>query len=333
MSLRWGILSAGRISNDFVAALDSLPGSDHQVIAVAARKLSDAQSFAATFNIPKACEGYDGLANDKTINVVYIGTINTKHLEAAKAMLDAGKHVLCEKPLTMNERESRELIEYAKSKKLFLMEAVWSRCFPVYKELKRILDAGEIGDVLHAQVSFGFPLEHVDRVSVKELGGGTILDLGIYTLQFLQFVFRDLHPIKMIASGHLNKHQVDENSNAVFLYNGNKTGVLSTSARVEMPNVGIVIGTKGTIQVPNFWSPNTIITPSGTKTFDLPSVTTRKFNFANSQGLAYEAEEVRRCINLGLLESPNMPHAESLELSSQMDFIRSQVGVVYEQDK
>lgn len=332
MSLRWGIFSAGRISNDFVAALETLPANDHQVVAVAARKLSDANTFAATFNIPKAYEGYDGLANDKTINVVYIGTINTKHLEAAKAMLDAGKHVLCEKPLTMNERQSRELIEYAQSKKLFLMEAVWSRCFPAYHELRQILDAGEIGDILHAQVSFGFPLEHVDRVSVKELGGGTILDLGIYTLQFLQFVFKGLHPKKMIASGHLNIHQVDESGNAVFLYEGNKTGVLSTSARVEMPNVGIIIGTKGTIQVPKFWSPSTLITPSGTKTFDLPS-STRKFNFGNSQGLAYEAEEVRRCINLGLLESPRITHSDSLELSSQMDFIRSQIGVVYEQDK
>lgn len=97
-------------------------------------------------------------------DVVYIGVLNPQHLPVAKLMLDHGKHVLCEKPLTINKKETKELIEYAKQKKLFLMEAIWSRCFPIYNELRKIIDAGTIGDVLQVTVDFGFPLDHIDRL-------------------------------------------------------------------------------------------------------------------------------------------------------------------------
>lgn len=99
-----------------------------------------------------------------TVDVVYIGNLNPQHLEVSKLMLENGKHVLCEKPLTMNEKQARELIETAKSKKLFLMEAVWSRCFPAYDEIRRIIDSGEIGEVLYAGATFGRPLSHIDRM-------------------------------------------------------------------------------------------------------------------------------------------------------------------------
>lgn len=147
MSLKWGIAAAGLISNDFVVALQGLPKGTHEVIAVAARALDRAQKFAKDHNIPNAYEGYDILGKDENVEVVYVASLNPQHYEIVKMMLENGKHVLCEKPFTMNEKQTKKLVELARQKKLFLMEAVWSRFFPVYEELRKCIDSGKIGEV------------------------------------------------------------------------------------------------------------------------------------------------------------------------------------------
>ncbi|KAF5286219.1 hypothetical protein FQR65_LT02231 [Abscondita terminalis] len=331
MALRWGIVSAGKISHDFVCAVQILPNEDHQIVAVAARKKESAEEFAKNHNIPRAYEGYEALAKDEEVDVVYVGTINPEHLSVSKMMLDHGKHVLCEKPLTINLKEAQELIDHAKSKKLFLMEAVWSRAFPVYDELVKQIESGVIGDVVQVNVDFGFPLTHVDRVNVKELGGSTILDIGVYVLQFSQFVYRGLKPTTVVATGHLNKYKVDDSASAVLNYPDGKSSVLTVNARVQLSNTAYIYGTKGTISIPQFWCPSEIIVPSGTLKFDLPK-SDAEYNYLNSNGLAYEAEEVRQCIKKGLCESPKITHAESLELAKLMDTLRRLVGVTFPQD-
>ena len=156
MATRWGIASAGRISHDFTNAIVGvLPGEDHQVIAVAARKLEDAEKFASRHGIDRAYGDYAALASDPDIDVVYVGSINPHHLSLAKMFLEAGKNVLCEKPLCMNLRETAELVEVARRKKLFLMEAIWSRCIPSYQALKEEIAAGTIGDVKQVLCTFG----------------------------------------------------------------------------------------------------------------------------------------------------------------------------------
>jgi len=330
MATRWGIASAGKISHDFVCALKTLPKSDHEVTAVAARSLKSAQEFAERHSIPTAVGSYEELAKLPSVEIVYIGTINTNHYETAKLMLENGKHVLCEKPLCMNQIQTSSLLEFAKSKKLFFMEAVWSRCFPVYKELKEMIKRGDIGEVREVIVQFGFPLDHVARVNSKELGGGTILDIGIYTLQFAQHIFDGLKPTKFIGGGHLNSSGVDDGANCIIYY-GDKMAVLTISAMYELPNTAFVIGSKGRIQIPMFWCPDTIQTLTETKKFELPA-SKDSFNFHNSVGLSYEAEECRKCIKQGLLESPVIPHSLSLELSVLMDTWRKHVGVVYNED-
>lgn len=147
MALRWGIAAAGKISNDFVVAIKALPSDNHQVVAVAARSSASAEKFAKTHGIPQAYEGYQKLAKDGNVDVVYVSVLNPQHYEVSKLMLENGKHVLCEKPFTMNEKQTRKLIEIARAKKLFIMEAIWSRCFPAYRELRRIIESGDIGEV------------------------------------------------------------------------------------------------------------------------------------------------------------------------------------------
>jgi len=181
-TLRWGIASAGLICHDFTTAMGTHPPGEHQVVAVAARKLEDAEKFASKHSIPKAYGGYKELAQDAAVDVVYIGTINTTHLELAKMYIKAGKHVLCEKPMCMNTRETKELVDLARTQGVFLMEAVWSRCLPSYQAIREILAAGEIGEVKQVEASFG-EVATAPRLHSKELGGGTVYDLGIYTIQ------------------------------------------------------------------------------------------------------------------------------------------------------
>lgn len=166
MALKWGIAAAGKISHDFVNAVGTLSKDDHQVVAIAARDLSRSKEFAKLFEIPKAYGSYLELAKDGDVEVVYVGTLNPQHLEVALLMLEHGKHVLVEKPLCMNEKQVQTLIAYAQKKKLFLMEAIWSRFFPSYQYVQKQIKNGTLGEIQSVEIGFGFAkLEAVDRLT------------------------------------------------------------------------------------------------------------------------------------------------------------------------
>lgn len=164
MALKWGIASAGKISHDFVNALGTL-ADDHRVVAVAARDLNRAKEFAKLHSIEKYYEGYKGLANDSNVEVVYIGVLNPQHISVAMLMLEHGKHVLCEKPLCMNEKEVRELVSFAERKKLFLMEAIKSRFYPSYQYLRDQIDNDNLGVIQEVRVTMGSKISHVERMA------------------------------------------------------------------------------------------------------------------------------------------------------------------------
>lgn len=331
MTLCWGIISAGKISHDFVTALATLPAEEHKVVAVAAQDLSRAKTFSKFHNIEKAYSTYLELAQDKDIEVVYIGNLNTQHFDVAKLMLNHSKHVLCEKPLTMNIKQTMELLNLAKEKKLFLMEAIWSRCFPIYDIVKNEIQSNGIGEVYQVLVSFGFRLPHVERLNRKCLGGGTILDLGIYGIQLACLIFNNEVPSSVHAAGCLNKEGVDQSISATFIYEGNRTATIVTHALVDLPNEAYIIGTKGTIKLSNFWCPTTVQLPNRKIHVPLPE-TKHTTNFINSAGLRYEAAEVRDCIRKGLLESSKVPHAASVRIAQLEDELRKQLGVTFPED-
>ncbi|KAJ8981245.1 hypothetical protein NQ317_005760 [Molorchus minor] len=331
MALRWGVAGAGRISHDFVGSLTAYSETEHKVVAVAAGSKERARKFAEDHAIERYYERYLDLAQDENVDIVYVGNLNTQHFDTSKLMLEQGKHVLCEKPFTMNEKQVKRLVQVARENKLFLMEAVWSRCFPAYKEMKRLIDTGAIGDVLFASVHFGHAIQHVDRLTSKEMGGGAILDLGIYILQFQQYIFRGLRPIKIAVNGHLNKCGTDESCGVVITYPEGKMAVVSTSARVSLPNEGVVVGTNGTLRLPDFWCPDKLITPSGVLNFPLPK-TKATYLHHNSAGLCYEADEAKQCIKQGKIESSHITHEESIELARLMDHLRFEMGVKFPED-
>ncbi|KAK7080300.1 hypothetical protein SK128_016097 [Halocaridina rubra] len=331
MATRWGIAGSGLISSDFVMAVKAL-GHDHKLVAIAARSLENAQKFAKTHGIEKAYGSYEELAKDPNVEVVYVGVIHPYHIYVAKMMIEAGKAVLCEKPLCMNVKETNELIDLARHKKIFLMEAIWSRYFPVYKEMKKRIDSGEVGEVVQVISTFGQCIDHVNRAIKKDLGGGATLDIGVYCVQFASLIMGGEKPLKVIGGGHLNSDGIDETTSVTVVYSNGRVATLMCSLRCTLPCEGIVVGTKGTLKV-NYpmWCPESLESPSGKYESPLPK-SGQKFNFVNSQGLMYEAQEVRMCLKKGLLESPSLPLDETLIIAEIMETMRKQVGVIYSQD-
>ncbi|XP_039759815.1 trans-1,2-dihydrobenzene-1,2-diol dehydrogenase-like [Pararge aegeria] len=328
MTIRWGIVGSGKICQDFVNAINSYPKKGDMVVsAVAARENSRAAEFAKCHNISKVFGSYAEMAESKEIDVAYVGALNPYHYELSKLFLESGKHVVCEKPLCLNYKQSESLIKIAKEKNLFLMEGVWSRFSPLYISLENEIESGKLGKILFVEVNLGHPIANIGRISKKELGGSAILDMGVYALQFAQFIFKD-EPIKVTAVGELNEDGVDLVDTVVLEYSESRRAVLNIHSKVKLWNKATVVGTLGrsTIEDP-FHFPNQLTHVNGTVENFCLHTSPNEYNFQNSAGLVYEAIEVSNCIRNGLSESTRMTHKDSLILSKLMDEVRKQVGV------
>lgn len=325
MATRWGICSAGKISHDFCVALKSLPSEEHQVVAVAARDLLHAQAFAVKHGIARAYGSYEDLAKDTEIDVVYVGTIHPHHLSAGRLFMANHKNVLIEKPLALNCGEVSELISSATKNNVFMMEAIWTRFFPVSVEIRQRLAEGEVGEVQLVQADLGAPLTHIPRLAEPELGGGAILDLGVYCLQFVFMVFHGEKPESIHASGFNLQTGVDGTAVMVLKFSGNRLAVCTCSITMMLTNDAVIVGSKGTIKVPNhMWCPTSVEVNGNASEHPLPEPI-MPLNFINSTGLRYEAQEVRQCLLKGLKESPVMSWSDSRLLAEMMDEARRQM--------
>ncbi|XP_056134268.1 trans-1,2-dihydrobenzene-1,2-diol dehydrogenase-like [Lampris incognitus] len=332
MATRWGICGAGKISHDFSVAMKTLPAGDHQIAAVAARSLQRAQEFAKKHGVSRAYGSYEELAGDPEIDMVYLGVLHTEHWRVGLLFLKAGKNVLCEKPFAMNSRQVTDLIAASKRSNVFLMEAIWSRCFPVHAEVRRLLAEGSVGDVKLVKAYFGSPQLHIPRSVEKELGGGALLDIGVYCLQFVLMVFNGERPQSIQATGVLLDSGVDESMVVVMKFSGKRMAFCAFSIAVPLPNDATISGTNGTIKVLGpMHCPTSLVVKGKETQYALPEPCL-PLNFTNSTGLRYEAEEVRQCLLKGLKESPRMPLSDSVLLAEIMDEVRKQVGVVFSQD-
>ncbi|KAI8506774.1 hypothetical protein Bbelb_152150 [Branchiostoma belcheri] len=296
------------------------------------KNIETALKFAKTHDIPRAYGSYAELAAQEDIDVVYIGAVHAQHAPVTTMMLQAGKPVLCEKPMSVNSREARQMIGLAKENNIFFMEAVWSRFFPAYQKVSEIIESGAVGEVKAVTACFGGNISHVPRVKERSMAGGSLLDLGIYVIQFATMVFGGEEPEDITTSGHLSDGGVDEIVTVVLKYSGNRMATLLCCMSAVVANEAYVCGTKASLKIPNFWCPTEVISPEGTHEFPLPPPE-KPLNFKNSTGMRYEAMEVRRCLQEGLIESPLMTHAMSLQIAGILDQARKVVGVVYDQDK
>jgi predicted dehydrogenase len=325
--LRWGFLGTGWIC-DVVAA--DFAGTEMKIQAVGARSLSSAKAFAAKFNIPNVHEGYQALVNDPEVDIIYIGTPNQLHMEHAMLALNAGKHVLMEKPFAINAEQTTKVLELAKAKNLFLMEAMWTRFLPMHDAIFKVIEDGLIGGVMNVMADMGHYMpreENHERLYVKELGGGALLDLGIYPISF---IVRALGTPKSITARSINNEEgIDVYSAGIMEFEGGKSAIFQSALAIIGPVSLAVNGTRGYIEVEGRFYEQTSF-----KVFN----NDRKLIHSYDQdvfgtGRQYQALEVERCINAGLLESPRITHANTLEMVGILDQIREQIGVKFEWDK
>ncbi|CAK9304752.1 unnamed protein product [Gordionus sp. m RMFG-2023] len=332
--LRWGIISAGRISNDFCIGLRSDPDKGHQIIAVAARDKKKAKEFAEKHEIQESYDNYEALANHPNIEVYYVGTINNAHHEVVMMLLNLGKNVLCEKPLGMNVKETQDMIAAAQKNKVFFMEGMWARFFPVQVKLREELKKKTLGDVKLVTVTIGKAVDKdkMQRILKPELGGGCMLDMGVYTIAISQMVFGEM-PKNVTAVGYLNEYGVDVFDSVTMQYSGERIATFQVTCMNEVPNEAIICGTKGTIKIHRpFWCSNSMEILDKKHEFPFPKSVAKSY-YDNGVGFLYEANEVKNCIRKGLKECPIVTHEDTLIFATLIEKCRKIIGVKYNQDQ
>lgn len=318
--VRWGVLATGGIAATVTHDMLSLP-DECEVVACASRSLESAQRFAAEHGIARAYGSYGELAADPEVDVVYVATPHSHHLEPTRQCLEAGRHVLVEKPLTPSPAATDELLELASARRLFAMEAVWMRCNPVMRHVAELVHSGAIGTVSHARanfdVTFTGPDEH--RMVNPALAGGAILDLGVYPLHALDMLFGE--PDSFTAAGRLHHTGVEAHAEALLTWGGT-VGHVSCSIGGQTPMVLHVVGSSGRIEVPDFLKPETMVLvpregePQHFRT-EVPG-----------NGYTFEIQEVNACLRAGRLQSSLVEHDATRRVSQLMERWRSSLGAV-----
>ena len=324
--VRWAILGTGGIAHAFATALMQTPGA--VLAAVGSRSVDSAEKFGREFGSPQSYGSYQALCDAPGVDIVYIGTPHPVHAENAIMALNGGKAVLCEKPFAMNLREAEKVIALARAKKLFLMEAMWTRFMPALAELRRIVALGEIGAPRQLHADFGFlaPLDPAHRVNNRELGGGALLDLGIYPLSIAAAI---MGPVKTVqAMARMSATGVDAQTAFQLLHDGGGMSVCSCSLLAKTPGELTVSGALGRVRM----DPMFHRSASLTVTLADGSVRVVPTPYLGN-GYVHEALEASRCVREGLLESDAMPPGETLALMRVLDTIRSQIGLRYRADE
>lgn len=326
--IRWGVIATGSIAKRVVQDLALL--EDAILQAVSSRSESSARSFAQSFGFTTPywdagdTAGFERLLADPDVDIVYIATPHVQHHAMALAALTAGKHVLCEKPITMDAKQARELAELARSRQLFLMEGVWTRFLPSFRRAVEIVSAGEIGQPRWIQANLGFTpaYDPASRIWDPAAGGGALLDLAVYPLTWALGMLGEAR--SMVASATLTSDGVDVQNALSLSYDDGAYAQLITSIGAEGPSIVTVGGTEGWLQssAPLFNPAELIVQPR--------QGTLRKEAFeVVGNGFSYELREVTRCLQAGLIESPYMAVQESVDMMVLLDEARRQMNVRY----
>ncbi len=333
-SFGWALVGPGRIARRFAEAVQALSGTHLAV--VQGRDLPRAQGFAQDWARPgkppvrATADLADALARPE-VQAVYVATPHAFHGDAVRAALEAGKAVLCEKPLVASAAEARPLVELARTRGVFLMEAVWTRFLPVYAHVRQWLSDGAIGPLRGFQSSFCFamPFDPGDRVFDPALAGGSLLDLGVYNLTMTQWVLaaswgRCPEPQQLQASGRLAPTGVDQRVWATLVFDGGVASQFTCGVDGMADNALRIFGERGQIVVPRtFWQATEAeLWREG----EPPQTVQAPFAINGFEG---EIAETLRCVRAGRVESPHMPHADTLATLGWMDAIRARLGVTY----
>jgi predicted dehydrogenase len=320
-TIRWGLLGTGWIADRFARAVAQHTRA--QVVSVGSRNKHRGDRFATQHGIPGTHLGYEELVSDPHLDAIYVASPHSEHREHALMAIEAGKHLLVEKAFARNAAEAQDIVDAARSKGVFLMEAMWTRFLPHVAALRAVLARGEIGEVVHLAADHGqwFEFDPEHRVFNPLLAGGALLDLGVYPISFAHDLLGV--PESVTATGKLTETGVDGQVSVVLTYPGRVQATLHTTLWSKTPTTAVIAGTEGRIEVAgDFYSPTsfTVIRNDGTRWTYQREVPI---------GLQYEAAEVARQVSAGATESPRLTWDNTLAVMRTMDEVRAQIGMVY----
>jgi len=322
MTLRWGILGTGGIARAFTSDLNV---TGVTVSAVGSRTQQSADAFAATHGIPRAHGSYEALAADPEVDAIYVSTPHPFHAEGALLALEHGKHVLVEKPFTLNAAEARRVVDLAAAKGLVVLEAMWTRWLPHMIRVRELIASGALGEVraVLADHDQKLPADPAHRINAPELGGGALLDLGIYPVSFAWDVFGAPSSVHAISSPTATG--VDRQTAIILGYPGGEQAVLHTQLDARGPSTAAIIGTEARIQIDPVW-----YTPTSFSLIDASDAVVERFEQqVPGRGMQFQAFELERLVAEGATAGEILPPEESVAIMGTLDEIRRQIGLRY----
>ena len=323
---RWGILASGGIAQAFARDLSYF--NNHIVAAVGSRSKESADSFATEFPGCVAYGSYEELVSDPTLDAIYVATPHPYHVSNTVLALNAGKPVLCEKPFTINAKEAREMKAAADANGVALMEAMWARFLPHMQKVRGILASGILGEIWAVEADHGQRLSDYanPRHWEPSLGGGALLDLGIYPISFAHMVLGK--PDSITSSATFTDKGVDASSTAIFNYKSGAQAILTSNMMVSTPCRATICGTLGKIEIDR-----TFYNPAAMRVIMHDGTTTEYPNEYKGHGLREQAKEFERVVRSGAMNSPILTPDESIEIMGSLDEIRRQIGLIYPNEK
>ncbi len=319
---RWGILGTGVIARQFTQDL-LLTG--HAVTAVGSRAQPSAERFAAHFELPAAHASYESLVADPSVDIVYVATPHPFHYANARLALEAGKHVLVEKPFTLNAMQARQLVTYAADRGLLVLEAMWTRWLPHMVRLREIVAAGTIGEPrsMSADHTQRLPDDPGHRLNALELGGGALLDLGVYPVSFASQLFGAPQSIQAVAT--FKETGADAQVATMFRYPGGQIATTYSASTTRGPNVAVVLGSAGRIEIDSVW-----YTATGLRVYDADGTLLEEARPpVEGRGMQFQAAEAERLVREGRIASDILPPQETVAIMATLDAVREQIGLRY----
>ena len=325
VSIRWGIIAPGRIAHKFASDFSLI--HNHSITSVASTNIERARAFADKYKLSSFYGDYREMLVKEKLDIVYIASPHSFHFEQAKMCLDLGISVLCEKPVTIHSGQLKQLLTLAAEKGLFFMEALWTVFLPTYTQIFEKINNGDIGSIIGVKADFGFhmPFDQDSRLFNPSLGGGSLLDIGIYPLLLATLCLGYPDEIKALAS--LTELKVDDEMIAILNYNKRGLAQIQSTIRANTTTEAFIFGDNGSIWVPNRWI-------DSQKFYLLKSNGQEELIHSPWDGFGYQFQisAVEKCLAQGLSECPLVPHSLSIQLMNQMDEIRKQTGIVYPED-
>jgi predicted dehydrogenase len=320
--LRWGVLGTGWIADRMIPDLRVLGST---VAAVGSRTQARADAYAAEWDVPVAHGSYEALVADPTVDVVYVATPHPSHAADAILALEAGKHVLVEKSFTVNAAEARRVTDLARERGLVVLEAMWTRWLPHMVRIRELIASGALGEVrtLIADHTQKLSSDPAHRIQDPVLGGGALLDLGIYPVAFAWDIFGE--PTRIIATSSPTPTGVDRQTAMIFEYAAGQQAVMQCALDTQGPNEAVILGTDARIEIDGVWYCPTTFRLIGSddeviETFD---------GATPGRGMQFQAAELERLVAAGLLEGEILPPSETVAIMESLDEVRSQIGLRY----